>query len=165
MALYFNAMVDCGRDEGSCLHIARIFDGLQISFGSDVTTHCSSRAYQAEGGTWRVNIQPMGASNGSCIPGDVPRDELLCNSGRYGIAIAIYDKLRTQTGYRYALVGFETQDYETFEDFPPGWSGLVMREDLIGHHSKSPRLEPFSHGYLWTPIFSEWLWAREPSND
>jgi hypothetical protein len=75
------------------------------------------------------------------------------------IGYALYDLLKSFSGYRAAIVGWNPEALVDVEDLeldwrngdPPGYSGLVLADDLCQRWRLGPDWTAFRPGYRWLP--------------
>jgi hypothetical protein len=122
---------------------------LKLSDGLD--THCQSSFHQDPEENWWGIAGPAGVNVSA--PGGT-RPELCDKVHTTEIGFLLYDRLRTAPPFRYAAVGWETDDFRYFSDLEPGdalIAGVVISDEIWQYLGRPSNLEPFSPGYLWTP--------------
>jgi hypothetical protein len=68
----------------------------------------------------------------------------------------LYDRLRSASGYRFALAGVEAFQFNDIEALPelvrnPALAGLVVEEQLLGQLGTPSEFVRFAKGYFWRP--------------
>jgi hypothetical protein len=68
----------------------------------------------------------------------------------------LYERLKLFSGYRFAIVGIETFQFNSLESLPkllgnPALAGLVVSKEVYQSIGLPAGFQPFSNGYLWLP--------------
>jgi hypothetical protein len=72
----------------------------------------------------------------------------------------LYERLRSATGYRYALAGIETSEFRYFSELDEdlavlAFAGLVISDEIWQRIGRADVFTPFSPGYVWRPYQGE----------
>lgn len=152
MAWVFELAIECGRDRDTAIALKSHFDGFPFTPKSGTTGRCVVQAQGVttdEDNNWWISVLPV--FPGSNVVQHSESPDVLRE-----IAFALYGRLRSAPRYRFALVGTETSQFNTFANLKrvvshPGLQGLVLREEIYVSLERPIGFEPFAPGYVWRP--------------
>jgi hypothetical protein len=150
MAWIFQLALECGTERPVAEKIVAALDrkGTRFLDGSTYELH-SDMGERDEEGNWWVSITPARTS-GEFV--DSRDSEMLLGI----LARWLYAELHDISGYRFAHVGIEAYQFNTFSNIPSllkevPLHGFVLRSDLYLEWSEPPGFETFTSGYVWRP--------------
>jgi hypothetical protein len=128
--------------------------------GPHITKIQSSVAYTE----FSVVVNGLGSGGPVPPPGLDPRS--LTNEEISQAARALYDLLRSFSGYRAAIVGWNPEPLVDVNDLeaewrkgdPPEYAGLVLAEDLCARWRLGREWTSFCDGYQWLPYAGSVNW-------
>lgn len=155
MAICFMLAAECGRDEGSALRILDHFRGVKWNLSDGSPMYFSPEdleMWHREEVVW-CSAMPYRVS----ATGD--SETISDPSLRVEVTKVMYQELRKLTGYRYAMVGWETasegnlarimEQLVTAKE-PP--LGLTISDDLWNQCGRPIEFERFGPGTRWKPL-------------
>ena len=149
MAWLFQLAIECGNDQAAAIRVKDHFDGVMLGTDQRPRLCHVGQLDQDELGRWWVSVVPDGAE-----PIAARGDKDLVRE----VSIDLYERLRTASGYRFALAGVEAFQFNDLEALPsiignPALNGFVVQEELFRSILGNPGgFVPFSEGYVWKPL-------------
>lgn len=151
MAWIFSLSIECGIAESDAKFICQYFEGLIVKFkdGQD-TTFSTHILIDGEKNYWAVVSSRHIKVGGSDSP--VLTDSQYTSEAGW----QLYKKLKAApVVFRYALVGWEVEEFRTFsqldkEDLELGvFPGLVISNEIWERFGKPSHFEPFNESHFW----------------
>jgi hypothetical protein len=149
MAWIFQLAIECNTDAVACERMKGHFDrcpfvleaGIRGRFAVDTIS-------QDENNRWWVSVS---SSIGEKILQSTDSKDLIAQ-----VSEKLYDRLRSVSGYRFALAGVEAFQFNNIEALPklvrnPALAGLVVDEQLFGQLGMPSEFIKFAEGYFWRP--------------
>lgn len=147
MAWIFSLAIEFGDDADARNVAAAILEAIELPVASRLQP---VRFGDADGGLWLL-VEPEGLSRTGLSN---EADAAAATSAGW----VLYDALRQITGYRYAIVGLEVDEFRTYPELLDGgaggaqtFHGLVLHPDLYDQLGCPADFEPFAEGYVWLP--------------
>lgn len=170
MAIIFELVVNFGTNEEAVAAAAELVRqaghvdvrGVPVPFGDPYITKLTRPPAYIE---LSVHMRGIGYGGPGPKPGLDPRSltsDEITRTGR-----ALYELLRSFSGYRAAVVGWNSESLVDVEDLeadwrsgdPPNYDGLVLADDLCDRWQLGPEWSAFEPGYRWLPYSgSKNLW-------
>ena len=154
MAMYYSLVAECGNNEKNYQRFAEHFCGLELKLKRGLSTHCRTGSHQDCEGNWWVVVSPYGISYASPF-GDV--EEFRNDEITKEVSFYLYEKLKTSPDFRYAIAGWEVDDFRYFSELDGDiihfdFNGLVISQDIWQQFERPNIFLPFREGYYWRPI-------------
>ena len=155
MAWHFTLSAECGAERAGAERFRQHFDGWQIALPTGSPIRCAGaldpQDYQ---GNWWADAIPEGLRYPDGLrDAKGQREEAMIRIGA-----ALYDRLRTAPLFRYAIVGWEVEQFRTYDELLreeaaelPRLRGLTVNEDIWSKLGRPPIFTNFSSGYVWVP--------------
>jgi hypothetical protein len=170
VAILFELVVNFGtneRDMQAATEIVRRVEhvnlrNVSLPLGTPFVTRLSSPTTYIE---FSVVAHGLGYGEPGPKPDLDPRS--LTNEEITQVGHALYDLLRTFSGYRAAIVDWDPESLVDVHDpdtdwrngDPPGYDGLVLAQDLCEQWQLGPEWVPFGDDHRWLPYSgSKNLW-------
>jgi hypothetical protein len=153
MTWIFSLSAECGAEQAIAEQFAHHFDNVSWMLSNGSQIQCHAKIFQDIEENWWCQVSPSGISE---VGIDAPATAYLMTE----LGILLYQRLRSATTFRYALVGVEVDEFRTYceliEESPtPTFPGLVLAETLWQTMGASPTFRLFSSGYVWKPYEGE----------
>lgn len=152
MAWIFELAIECGQQRDSAnaqmSHFANVPFVLMNGLSGALLARPDALT-EDEDNNWWISIVPI--LEGGNVVQHFEKPELLEE-----IAHVLYGRLKSTSGYRFALVGTEVAQFNTFHNLNvlinhPKLHGLVLRTDIFMSLGKPTGFEFFSQNYVWKP--------------
>jgi len=150
MAFFFQLAVECGASHGDALRIGEHFDGYTLHLASEKEAICCvDTVDEDQTGNWWVSVLTN--------MGDTFLETTSQPIVRAQVAEKLYERLRSASGYRFALVGIEVFQFnrvDALRDLFPhtGLVGSVLSEELFHEFGRPAGFVSFSAGHVWLPV-------------
>ena len=153
MAWVFSLSVECGPNRDSAEQISTHFDAVAWNLSNNVCFQCNTAVFQDVDDNWWCRVCPDSLSEIGIESADSAY--LMTELG-----ILLYQRLKSVSNYRFALVGVEVDEFRTYsellDDAPDlDIPGLVVTDTLWQSTGQSSTFRPFSPGYVWQPYEGE----------
>ncbi len=153
MAWIFSLSAECGSDQSKANEFSQHFQGIILPLSNGRNCQCRTDTFQDFEENWWCRVYP---NNISEVGIDSPESAYLMTE----LGILLYQNLRFTTGFRYALVGVEVDEFRTYteliEDLPNlSIPGLVLAKTLAQELEILPVFRPFNNNYVWQPYEGE----------
>lgn len=156
MAWIFELAIECGQERDVATTLKGHFDSFGFDLANGTNGMCVVRPQavtEDEENNWWVSVLPVLQGNRAVQHSESP--DLLRE-----VASVLYGRLKSACGYRFALVGTETNQFNTFSGLVelvnhPGLQGLVLREDIYGSFHRPVGFEAFAPNYVWRPYVGQ----------
>jgi len=149
MAWPFQLSVECGDDQTAAARLKGHFEEAPFELeNGPMGRFCVDCVSQDEDHRWWASVLAMVGEKG-LQHGDNP--SLIAEAER-----EFYERLKSVSGYRFAVVGFDTFQFNTAESLPglvghSRLAGLVLSEALFERCGRPTGFVAFSPGYFWMP--------------
>lgn len=149
MAWIFSLSAECGSDESNVNKFAQHFEGREWTLSNDRKCLCRTDTFQDLEQNWWCRVYP---NNVSEVGIDSPESAYAMTE----LGILLYQTLRFASGFRYALVGVEVDEFRTYSELIEDLSnlscpGLVLAKELTHGLETLPVFRSFSSSYVWQP--------------
>jgi hypothetical protein len=155
MAYVFQLSLECGCDKQNAVNIQSHFHDFVFDLNDGETVRCGpSDPTPGDDGMWWIEVDPSIKGRGLVYDAD---RQLMADIGR-----KMYVRLETAKGYRFALAGIETFQFNTAESLRKlhgheTLNGLVVSDELLKTFEDLTGFEPFAPGYCWRPFPNNWV--------
>ena len=162
MAVIFELVVNFGADKeaaGAAAELVRRAGhvgvrGVPVPLGEPYVTKLTRPSAYIE-----FSVHPHGIGYGGPGPKPDLDPRSLTSDEVTQIGHLLYDLLRSFSGYRAAVVGWDPESLVDVDDLeadwragdPPGYNGLVLADDLCDRWKLGPEWSAFEPGYRWLP--------------
>lgn len=152
MAWILELAVECNNDREAGDRVRQHFEAYEFNLEATRVVRCGAGDPELdEDGRWWVDIVPMLAGKAFHHNEDI--------SFLTKIALCLYERLRTASGYRFAIVGIESYQFNRAEALSRmihnsklNLDGLVVNEELFRTFGDAPDFLDFAPGYFWRPL-------------
>jgi hypothetical protein len=156
MAWIFELAIECGHERKVATILKNHFDGFVFDLANGTVGTCliPSQALKAdEENNWWVSAVPV-------LPSGKVVQHSESSKVLQKVAGALYERLKSAHGYRFALVGTEASQFNTFSGLEalvnhPSLEGLVLREDIYASFGGPTGWKPFAPNYVWRPYVQQ----------
>lgn len=153
MAWIFGLSAECGSEESNVNKFAQHFEGREWMLSNDRKCLCRTDTFQDLEQNWWCRVYP---NNVSEVGIDSPESAYVMTE----LGILLYQTLRFVSGFRYALVGVEVDEFRTYSELIDDLSnlscpGLVLAKELTHGLETLPVFRSFSSSYVWQPYEGE----------
>ncbi len=156
MAYFYTLCIECGSNRDAAKSVQEHFADLSLVLANSLATRCECWLHQDVEGNWWALVHPTGFNHGLR---DESRPELLGAVNTSEIGFLLYAHLRTSPAFRYAVAGWETEDFRYYSELSASdldlVPGLVVSDELLAHLHVAHPLERFAAGYWWKPYEGE----------
>jgi hypothetical protein len=149
MAWLFQLAIECNTDATAAKRIKDHFDECPFALEGGVRGKFTvNPVSQDENNRWWVSV--LSRIGEKTLQSTDSKDLIAGVSGK------LYDRLRSISGYRFALAGVEAFQFNDIEALPtlvhnPALIGLVVDEQLFRQLGTPSEFVRFAEGYFWRP--------------
>jgi hypothetical protein len=153
MVWAFSLSAECGGEQIAAEQFSQYFDGFSWFLSNGHQSRCRTVVFQDIEGNWWCQVCPSGISEVG-----IERSDTAYQMTELGILL--YQRLKSASSFRYALVGMEVDEFRTYSELlleapVPNFPGLVLAEMVWRSLGASTIFRPFSTGYVWQPYEGE----------
>lgn len=154
--MYFSLTAECGFDQKAANIFVNYFKNFTCKISNGLLVRNRTVTHQDCEGNWWATVSPYGVSYGSPY-GDI--DELKSDKYTKELRYQLYEHLKDSPDFRYALAGWEVDDFRHFSELDEDiimldFDGLVISQDIWEKFGCPKIFIPFRRGYYWRPIGS-----------
>lgn len=152
MAWIFELAIECSHQRDVASSMREHFHGFMFRLTDGTAGVCLSRPEaltQDEDNSWWISIVP--ALSGGVLVRHSEHPRLIRE-----VSHVLYGRLKFISGYRFALAGIESTQFNTFHNLGsllehPEMQGLVLRDDVYALLGNATGFETCAPGYVWRP--------------
>jgi hypothetical protein len=149
MALIFSLSAECGSQPETAKNFANYFNQISWQLSNGINSISNAEIFRDSEDNWWTRVSPTGITQ---VGITTPEDAYYLTE----IGILLYQHLQSAPSFRYALVGVEVDEFQTYSelitatelqdiDFP----GLVLSEAIWQLIHRPPGFRKFAPGYVW----------------
>ncbi len=151
MGWFLEVSAECGPERQTAEALSEYVSTLILPVSESLTTTCWSEVRQDEEKNWWCIAIPQGA-NYDTTPRLFSGEEQV-----KALVETLYSHLQTSPAFRYASIGYESEEFMTFSVLlrdlnQLNLEGLVVNEQLWHQAGQPTNFVPFASGYRWQPL-------------